>query len=420
MPCVYVFKRGQRAGQQCGKEKCKEHEKRIFELQKLPPLVLTNIFKNYLKYHKVLAFNHLLILSQTCKEFNQVIQPIWELLYEKIHVTDYEENCMSQLSYLDRLHLLIDRGCQRCHNPFTKKIHWPYTIRLCHDCFKKVSITPYQLKVKYNIIFMTDKVFVLRSEIERLIQCKLEEYHLNDYKRYLAQELDLPINALTKYSRSYLKKQRPNPMIVLTEYYKNLAYEQFNSHLKSLRLFNKYFPPFSKEVNKIYNIKNKQDYEEWHSNLHTYKARYDENVKIRRYNDSFFKKKSQLELLLNENQYYRSIGIDQIPEIKEIITKYNDPKNDIKEMEEAMQKASDILKKFMLDNQYKPLFENKKGNKIVESILRYPDTKLKHQDYRRFINEFSRVVHCRIVITDENLKTLKWEELVELVDDYFL
>ncbi len=412
MPCVYVFKRGQKAGQQCGKENCKQHAKHIFELQKLPQLVLTNIFKKYLNYPEKYAFNHLLNLSKTCKEFNNIIEPIWELLYDKLIVTDYEEDCMLHLSYLERLHLLLDKGCQKCNRPNIKKIHWPYTIRLCHDCFKEETITPYLLKVRYNIYFITDDEFLLKKDVEEMIECKLEEYHLNDYKRQLATDINLPIKDLSKYSKSYLKKEKPNPIIVIKEYYKNLAYYHFNEHLKSLRLPNKYFAPFSQEMTIIFNIKNKSSYDEWYSNLHTYKERYDENMRIKIYNETYFRKLSHLRFLLSEHEYYNSLRIEEVPVINEIIIKYRDGKvNFITDLETAMLEASDLLKKFIKDNYYKPLFKNSVANEVAISMLRYPSKNI--TDYDKFIKEFAKKIKYEI---PDSLNIKKWKDVVKFVE----
>jgi hypothetical protein len=408
MPCVYIFKRGQNAGKACGKATCKQHEKLIFPLQKLPLLVISNISEKIVDYSDKIAFNSLLALSETCKEFQNIIEPLWEELYDKLDVTPEQEYYMRNLSYLKRLHLLLDKGCQRCGTPNIKKIHWPQPMRICQECFKEITITQYNLKVKYNIRLDLDDYFVLKRDVERIIHCKLEEYHLNEYKRKLATDLNVPFKDLSKYSKSYLKKYRPDPKRVEKEYYSNLAYDQFNKHIKSLRLPNKYSSPFTSEVTIIFRIIDKESYTSWHDNLHTYYDRYKENIRISEYNNQYIKKLSHLRFLLREHQYYKNIQLEIIPKIHIIIESYRDPSYTIIQLENAMQEASDIIKQFIKDNYYKPLFKNCIANEIIATMLYYPHKTI--TDYDKFIREFSTKTK------KEYKKIITWKDVVKFVD----
>jgi hypothetical protein len=281
-------------------------------------------------------------------------------------------------------------------------------MRICQECFKEITITQYNLKVKYNIRLDLDDYFVLKRDVERIIHCKLEEYHLNEYKRKLATDLNVPFKDLSKYSKSYLKKYRPDPKRVEKEYYSNLAYDQFNKHIKSLRLPNKYSSPFTSEVTIIFRIIDKESYTSWHDNLHTYYDRYKENIRISEYNNQYIKKLSHLRFLLREHQYYKNIQLEIIPKIHIIIESYRDPSYTIIQLENAMQEASDIIKQFIKDNYYKPLFKNCIANEIIATMLYYPHKTI--TDYDKFIREFSTKTK------KEYKKIITWKDVVKFVD----
>jgi hypothetical protein len=131
--CNYIFKSGKNKGKPCGKANCKQHDKITFPLQDLPQIALITISKciinnfkggdNFemfmsLSKRRCDAFDTLLALSRTCKNFKNIIEPYWEVVYEKfkkcilLYNSNTIETYMSELSYVEKLQLLLKRGCQ--------------------------------------------------------------------------------------------------------------------------------------------------------------------------------------------------------------------------------------------------------------------------------------------------------------------
>lgn len=61
---------------------------------------------------------------------------------------------ISETTFLD---LLMGKGCQNCHTPFTRKVYWEFWRRLCSDCLNSMSIRSYQLQTSIDYVPYIEK-----------------------------------------------------------------------------------------------------------------------------------------------------------------------------------------------------------------------------------------------------------------------
>jgi hypothetical protein len=245
MLCNYVLKRGVAKGKMCNNMSCQRHTNKIKinnDITKLPSLVLEKVVQSILNQHISYRdmFAKLNAISQTSIEFHTIITPLWKTLYNRLDISEEEETSMTRLTYLQRLHLLLEFGCQRCHKPRITKIYWPFPIRVCLDCIKKLTITRYELKTLYNVMnFQDDRYFVvniyvrpsssiiepvyLRHYVEEILKCSLDSLIMNEHKKMISDHIGVPPSEILKFSKTYKSKTKPSINIVEFEYFRGLA-----------------------------------------------------------------------------------------------------------------------------------------------------------------------------------------------------
>jgi hypothetical protein len=98
------------------------------------------------------------------------------------------------LTYIQRLSLFLQRGCQACGAPRIKKVHWPFPVRMCTQCFKNMTINDYHLKDDYNItkrelsgLDFLSKVEYVRAYAEKDVEGRI--YVKKDVERHIGNTL---------------------------------------------------------------------------------------------------------------------------------------------------------------------------------------------------------------------------------------
>lgn len=358
MPCVYFFRKGKNVGKQCGKGKqeyCKKHSKCVLQLSKFPRLVIHNIINQTLNFQSKDLLITLQNMSLTCTEFNDIIEPFWEILYKSLKIPKELDNYMSDLAFKYRCYLILKINCQKCDIPRTLRIYWPHPLRICPKCFKTVAIDEISIKVKYCIKdFTHDKCIILNNQnnqvkfylikdVEDKINCKLYEYHLNDHKREIASKLDLSYEELFNNSKKFVFQDNPNIKEIEKDYYRNLASEVFKEHLNTLKIYDMFSEPIKQEERSIYKLKNKQEFDDWKINLNNFEEIY-----------RLFKKKDYYMFIYNrELKHINNILfqynyiIEDVPDISNILEEYKDFNKPIKELEEVFIKIRHIVIDFV-------------------------------------------------------------------------
>jgi hypothetical protein len=429
MPCVYVFKRGKNKGNVCGKRSdndyCNQHAKHIFPFEKLPQLIISNILTNLYNLPILHAFQKLYMFSRTCKEFKITIEPTFKLLYERIKLSDRFDQYMINLTYLQRLCLLLEKGCQRCGVKRIRKIHWPIPIRVCNSCIREITISEYNLRKQYLITNFTYPIFTivryfeynmkcyLIKDVEKQIQCKLDEYHLNDFKREIATDLELSTKELTKYSRTYLIKTDPDIIKVKKEYYINLALEKFDDFLEELEIVDLNFEICNNERVIINKIKRKYDYNKWYENFN--KEKYLDFKTKHHYMIVYDNTISELRCMLKQHQYFKNINIRDIPGISSILEEYKSPDKGIDKLREVMQDVTNIVTKFISENNYKPFFTDVVANEIISNMLYYPNKII--SDYEKFIKTYMKRFNYNNQDIQYIVKTIDmWSDVKDFIE----
>jgi len=209
MACIYGFKRGANAGKTCGRptkaggEYCGLHAKCVLQLSELPALVHGAVLDGIVDGddQPEYAYRRLLGLSRSCKYWRGVIAPLWDVLYARMRRYDrritHHEGDMERygLTSQQRISLLSQCGCQECGCPRITKVHWPFPIRVCADCFQAMTISDYRLTHDHGIPhdrfehlgYTTAELwnrhlgsyslnFYIVSDVQRAIGCRLSAY----------------------------------------------------------------------------------------------------------------------------------------------------------------------------------------------------------------------------------------------------
>lgn len=257
MTCIYTFKRGANVGKPCGKkcvnktEYCKLHtgSKQMF-LEMLPNLAQGNIIESIIEHHDPHdAYTKLRLLSCASKYWHEFIKEYWDKLYSSMNLDASQKQLMDEysLSILQRLALYFECGCQKCGTPRITKIHWPFPIRVCKDCFQSITISDYRLYNDYkinnslaNLNYVSTTLwnryignynlnFYLISDVEKILECKLHVYvqnKLESLQNAMSTELNISKDEL------YLK----SPYYKILKHYDTVQGFK-NAIQKDLRIF---------------------------------------------------------------------------------------------------------------------------------------------------------------------------------------
>ena len=213
-------------------------------IKKLPDDVKTIIAKQMIliKLPNVKeAFKIACAISETCKDFKHISNDTWDILYDKINIDETIKDYIKDLTSRQRLSLVFDTYCQKCKIPGCRKLYLPIPIRVCYDCVRKLTLNEYELKKKYNlnvnnvryykITYDTNKIMksYLIKDLENMLGCKLEECYLNDYKREMADILELDPLEIARLSKEFVIYAKPSLKIIEKSYYSKLAMEKYNS-----------------------------------------------------------------------------------------------------------------------------------------------------------------------------------------------
>ena len=290
MTCQYIFKRGANKGIPCGLKTvescnfCRVHNGKVLELTKLPTLALSKIVEHMSfsdDLHESRSIFHKLdVLSKSCKEYHDLInEATWERLYNQLN-PDINHVCdeFYTMSFKKRLHLLLDVGCQRCNVPKITKIYWPFPVRVCTNCFDKISIRDYVLKHEYKTeyasAFYIDGFtwsrfhgynnfrYYWKYLVEKDIGCTLIEkkrhYDQNslNHKLAIASSLNVSYDDV-KHLMDY--SDFPDKLYIHKCYFVSQAELHIKTWFKNKHKGSLYYDI----LHDCSKIKNKKDYEEW-------------------------------------------------------------------------------------------------------------------------------------------------------------
>ena len=305
--CSYIFKRGVNKDKQCGKKTidsssfCKIHNGRVLELGKLPVLVLSAIVDRMIittdLNESKIVFTKLVALSQSCREYQSIInEDKWKLLYDHVKLCQLvirEQYCpelFDNMSYKNRLHLLLGTGCQRCDAPYITKIYWPFPIRVCTTCFNSITIRDYELQdVQYTSNYYVHGSswsryrgtqsfrYYLKYLITKKLKCSLEEYRTrqneksHQHKVDIATSIGISLEELTKsLERTILMESAfPDTKMVHQTFFQNKALKKAKSE------FEKYKgtpPPSYRDImRECESIHDQDSYDTWFVNFESTK-----------------------------------------------------------------------------------------------------------------------------------------------------
>lgn len=171
MKCQYILSKGKHKGSTCNKRCdytfCSTHGKRgngtsgqqniigdVIDIDKLYEVHSIIINKLLVQNNPKCSMVNLLQLSQVSKYWNEQVKPVWVSIYNDITIDNETKTRMesvSMLSHLQRLSLILNVGCQMCGKSRIQKIHWPFPVRMCMECFQQKMISLYRLVHEYHI-----------------------------------------------------------------------------------------------------------------------------------------------------------------------------------------------------------------------------------------------------------------------------
>ena len=272
--CTYIFKRGKQKDTQCSK-RCTGHLCSSHAKNKVVTKMTIYDLPNQLHYvivEKLVStknFAKLLSISIMSKYWHDLMVPIWQRLYAIIDKTDEEHNLMDhyKLTPLQRCSLLLACGCQKCDKKRVTKIHWPFPIRMCQDCFREMTISSYELKVEYNIVNLSnlnklvvpmwsrhtsnyDLHFYIIKEIEKRIGHSLATHKSNQLaglRKQLIDKLGMSVESIEAKSTTFRNELTVNK--TFPGQVKKVVHEVYETDFYSA--CNTKFPQYNNQKNKL-------------------------------------------------------------------------------------------------------------------------------------------------------------------------
>jgi hypothetical protein len=300
--CEYVMRGGHRQGKQCGKscasgnKYCKNHDNQVFELQALPLDIMGILVENIIDQNHVQnATRRLNILDACCQDMHNVVTEKYKMIYDSLDVDEYIDDILNErkFSYKRRCDLLVNVGCQRCECPFIKQIHWPFPVRVCQDCFEKITIAEYKLNA-YNIFpelksfgrkFTTSKyfgyerhkIFLLKDIKENVPmdqeQIKKINISPNEHMENLVSTIGVSFNELKRFSKEITRNDFPNVKTVAKEYFTYCATKLLETVVEKHGNYDCMYTymrnSFQKEKDMIQNIACMQEFNDFKKYLQT-------------------------------------------------------------------------------------------------------------------------------------------------------
>ncbi len=427
MPCCYINKRGKNKGNLCGKGKndyCCLHSNKVIHLNKFPSLVIQHIINSILneKNNYRDKLSKLLALYGSCKEFHDVIKPYWKILYETLDISKDEESSMKNLTYLQRLRLLLETGCQKCNKPRITKIYWPFPIRVCVDCIKSLTITNYELNKCYNINhyqddrfflisiynrhngYIEEKVF-LKKYVEESLGRSLESLILNDYKRQLSDRLQIDPCELIKFSPSFKSKSKPSLSDVEYEYYRGLARSKIprNSDEGPMKVYKA----------SIYDIVNKKTYGYWIDKYEDVIKKQKEFEYDRLINYEYDIGRRNYNNILQSIPYFQRVDARHIPELTHVFLKEHN--EDIQSVQKKILSGYPILNDFIQKNNFVFEHSNDVINDIIQKEIRFPKREV---DEKNIIARYMKLLQYPDIIKSNYFSEIETiDELEKFIAD---
>ncbi len=212
---------------------------------------ISNIAYLSLKLSPDESYKTFVNISLTCKEYNYIIEPFYKILFESLNVSDIQKKYIINLTYKQKLYLLLNMKCQMCSSNDTI-IFWPHALRLCLKCYAMNTISEFDiLNFKHNRYIINNKYNIKRYLIKDVKQ-KLEETII-PHKKEIAKKLKVPLFDLYMKSKNFALEEFPIINKVEEEYYQNIALLKYYQN-KNLNTSFK---------NEIYEIKTKDNYDVW-------------------------------------------------------------------------------------------------------------------------------------------------------------
>lgn len=421
MPCKYVLQRGPNKGKPCGRGKddyCKTHAtKQMVMLSVLPTLVINNIVSLMcnLKLDNKELFGRLQAMYGSCKDLAYAVRPVWKTFYEKLDVSKERDIAMKDLTYLQRLHLLLDVGCQKCGTPRITKIYWPLPVRVCSDCIRSITVNEFALSRDFMVKSYNDNRFMmvgyygyngegqmkvyLKKHVESKIGCALIDAHLNDWKRRMAEEFGISTRELATNSVSYVKQERPSIVTVSREYYSTIAMKQLPDARNG---------PVVQYRNNAGNIKTKESYDSWIKGLPVVLEAQRKHEHNKMLVAEYEAGRREIRCLLGST-YFSKLDVKNIPGISGFFKRREDETVD--SISQRMKDAVAIVKRFVENNLVVIDTGNQHANGIANSMLRYPD---KTPDPKQFVTAYAKSIGYEVYLVDL-IKTESWDEALVFV-----
>jgi hypothetical protein len=438
--CAYIFKKGKNVGNVCGKENCRMHKPLVvFESfpDALIPIIIEKVIRMRIPHKEI--FKRLLSYQMISKEFKFIVDKNWVNLYNILDIDNTQRENAKMLTYKQKLHLFLETGCQRCDAVRITKIHWPFPIRICQNCIKDVCITEYRLKKEFFIDYksevfinyinvspwhrnrgITNFKFYWKYLVEKDIGKKLIDSFMNDHKREIARELEIPYKDILLHSYKYKLEAYPSKQTVEEEYYKSLANIKFKKEIKQYdnlpahQIDNKHIRD---ENCAIGQIKNKTDYETWlNTRMVVFKENYNKFLKVKIYNKFYDDECSKITYSVIGIPYFSKFNWRNIDSVDIQKLSIRDKENDTIELiKNDLPDCKKAVAEFIKNNKPEYFENNKYAQYAFDQTTRYP---AKIPDN---VNEFCRLYFAYQMIpeqyTNNIVKSIKtWNDTLELVE----